>query len=97
MAPPELAADTPVLDVLQPHVVNLLKALWHNLNVSISDSLWAAFQEIAHAENRGLQARKIACAYDQPAPKMSLSHMMLVPGLLTKTGAPGSAKCNAIR
>lgn len=50
MAPPQLAADTPVLDVLQPHVVNLLKALWHNLDVSFSDSLQAAWQELPHAE-----------------------------------------------
>lgn len=39
VAPPQLAADAPVLDVFKPHVVDLFKPLWHDLDVPVLHSL----------------------------------------------------------
>ena len=37
--PPELPADAPVPDVLQPHIVRPRKALWQDPDAAISNSL----------------------------------------------------------
>lgn len=39
MAPPELPADAPVTNPLQPHIVDLLKAIWHDAQVTIAHCL----------------------------------------------------------
>lgn len=49
MTPPQLSADAPVLNVLKPSVVYLLKPFWHNLDVTAADGLqesehWASMQ-----------------------------------------------------
>ena len=42
VTPPQLPADTPVLNVVKPPVINLLKPLWHNLETSVFHCLQAA-------------------------------------------------------
>ena len=37
VSPPQLARDAPILNVLQPIKINLLKALWHNADLSIAN------------------------------------------------------------
>lgn len=39
MTPPQLSANAPVLDVLKPSVVYLLKPFRHNLDLAAADGL----------------------------------------------------------
>ena len=49
MTPPKLPADAPVLDVLQPPVVDLLKPVRHNLDVTTTHSLHMVQHVLHHA------------------------------------------------
>jgi len=49
MTPPKLPADAPVLDVLQPPVVDLFKPVRHNLDVTITHSLHIAQHVLHHS------------------------------------------------
>src|ERR687891_662311 len=45
VAPPQLAADAPIFDILQPVEIDLLKALGHNLDTPISDGLEGSLRQ----------------------------------------------------
>src|SRR5262249_2419166 len=45
MPPPQLTADTPILDVLQPVVISLFKTLRHDLDAPITDHIQAGFRK----------------------------------------------------
>src|SRR5215207_5710313 len=79
MSPPQLAADTPILDVLQPVEIGLLKTLGYDLDAPISHSFQRGFcqrfdrHEPLRGDHRLDDLSAALCARDGCAIRLSLN------------------------